>query len=76
MRHGDAAWVSLACGILAYEIAAPNGELLSEAVDRYRRRHPFITNGLILYVALHLMRGIPARIDPLHQLALLHRWRP
>ena len=73
MRHGDAAWVSLACGILADEIAAPSGELLSEAVDRYRNRHPVITNSLIVYVALHLLRIIPARIDPLHQLARFPR---
>lgn len=69
MRHGDAAWIALAIGVLAYEIAAPRGELLSEAVDRYRRRHPVITNTLICYLALHLMRGLPPRIDPLHRIA-------
>lgn len=69
MRHGDAAWIAIAVGVLAYEIAAPRGELLSEAVDRYRRRHPILTNGIICYVAAHLMRKLPPRADLLHRLA-------
>lgn len=72
MRHGDAAWLSLAVGVAAYEMAAPEGELLSEAVDRYRRRHPILTEALICYLALHLLRRLPDRIDPLHQIAT--RW--
>ena len=35
MRAADKAWVTLAVGILAYEIAAPRGELMSEGMDRY-----------------------------------------
>lgn len=72
MRHGDVAWLTLAAAILTYEMAAPRDELLSEAVDRYRRRHPFITEGLICYLALHLLRRLPDKIDPLHQIAI--RW--
>jgi hypothetical protein len=70
MKHADYAWAALAAGVVAYEAAAPPGQLLSEAVDRYRVRHPFVTNGAIFYVAMHLLRQWPARIDPLHQLAL------
>lgn len=70
MRHGDAAWVTLAVGIAAYELAAPADELLSQAVDRYRRAHPAITVALICYVAAHLLRIIPPRWDPLHRLAV------
>ena len=47
MKHGDAAWATLALGVLLYEFFAPPGQLLSEACDRYRRRHPFITNAAI-----------------------------
>lgn len=70
MKHSDAAWVTLAVGVLTYEIAAPPGQLLSEAVDRYRGRHPVIIAGVIVYLAAHLLRIVPTRIDPLHQLAI------
>jgi hypothetical protein len=70
VKHGDYAWSVLAAGVLGYEISAPRGELLSEACDRYRRRHPFITNAVIFYVAMHLMRAIPQRVDPLTQIAV------
>ena len=69
MRHGDYAWLALAAAILGYELAAPRGELLSEAVDRYRRRHPVATHLAVIYLAGHLLRRWPARIDPLHRLA-------
>ena len=69
MKHGDIAWVSVAAAIILYEALCPPGQLMSEAVDRYRRRHPFITNGIIFYIAMHLMRQWPRKIDPLHQFA-------
>ena len=71
MKHGDWAWLVLGGGVCAYEAYAALGqaELLSQAVDRYRRRRPLITNLTIVYVAAHLMRRWPARLDPLHQLA-------
>ena len=68
-RPADIAWSSLAALIVAYEACSPPGELLSEACDRYRQRHPIITNGIIVYIAAHLMRRWPPRIDPLHHLA-------
>ena len=70
MKHGDVAWIVLAAGIVIYEAACPPNQLMSEAVDRYRARHPFITNTVIAYVALHLLRQWPRRIDPLHQIAV------
>lgn len=72
MRHGDWAWLGLAAGVLTYEAGAalhPEAELLSEAVDRYRRQHPIVTLAVIGYVAAHLARLIPARWDPLHRMA-------
>jgi hypothetical protein len=68
MKH--IAWVALAAAVVLYEAAAPTDQLLSEAVDRYRAKHPFATNTVICYVALHLLRQWPRRIDPLHQLAV------
>jgi hypothetical protein len=70
MKHGDVAWLAIAAGIALYEVAAPKGELLSEAVDRYRYKHPFVTNGVIAYLSLHLLRQWPKRMDPLHQIAV------
>jgi len=73
MKHGDVAWIALAAGVAIYEASCPDNELLSEAVDRYRRRHPFLTNATILYISLHLLRQWPRRIDPLHHLAVKAR---
>lgn len=70
MQHSDAAWVTLAAGVIAYEASAPEGELLSQAVGRYRQRHPVIVTLAVLYLAAHLLRAIPPRIDPLHQMAV------
>lgn len=72
MRPGDYAWISLAVGVAAYEIKAAidgGGELLSEACDRYRQAHPIITHATIVYVAGHLARVWPRRVDPLCVLA-------
>lgn len=70
MRHGDYAWLALAVAILGYEALAPSGELLTQACDRYRRRHPVLTHLVIAYLAGHLTRLWPIRIDPLHQFAV------
>lgn len=68
-RPADWAWIALAVGVLTYELAARPGELLSEGVDRYRNRHPVLTAGVIVYLALHLLRVWPSRFDPLHRIA-------
>lgn len=68
MKPGDRAWITLAVGVIAYEAACPRGELLSEACDRYRRRRPVTTYTVIVYLACHLTRVWPRRIDPLTQL--------
>lgn len=75
MRHADYAWLTIACGVCAYEAYAAfcGAELLSEACDRYRRRHPLLTTALIAYLAAHLTRVIPRRIDPLHRLVTCPR---
>jgi pyrroloquinoline quinone (PQQ) biosynthesis protein C len=70
MRHGDYAWITIAVGVLTYEIVAPPGQLLSEAMDKYRKHHPFAAGAAVIYVAAHLLRVWPTRIDPLHQMAV------
>ena len=69
MKPSDYAWLTISVGIITYEIASPPGELLSQAVDRYRRRHPIATDIAIVYIAAHLLRRWPQRIDPLHRIA-------
>ena len=70
LRAGDWAWLTIAAGVVGYEIAASRRgyELLSEAVDRYRILYPVATNLTIVYLAAHLVRIIPRRIDPLYLL--------
>lgn len=68
MRHADYAWTVLAAAVVAYELLAyakPEVEYLSEAMDRYRQRHPIVTNTGIIYLALHLLRRLPSYADPL-----------
>jgi hypothetical protein len=69
MKPSDYAWLTISVGIITYEIKSPPGELLSQAVDRYRRRHPIATDIAIIYIAAHLLRRWPQRIDPLHRIA-------
>ena len=69
MKPSDYAWVTLGAGVLAWDVLCPKGELLSQAVDRYRQHRPWLTHLVIIYVALHLTRTWPRRIDPLHQLS-------
>ena len=75
MRPADRAWITLAAAVLTYEIAAAyrRWELLSEAADRYRRARPIATHATVLYLAGHLLRRWPARLDPLHRFAGMMR---
>lgn len=58
------AWVAMGLGILAYEMTCPQGELLSEGVDRALEKHPVLTASAIGVTALHLMNALPESIDP------------
>ncbi len=71
MKPADRAWIAAAITVTAYEITAVRlrWELLSEAVDRYRRNRPVVTDCAISFVALHLLRRWPPRLDPLAALA-------
>lgn len=71
MKPADWAWVGIGITVLAYEAVAARKEwdLLSEAVDKYRAAHPWLTVGLVGYLAAHLVRLIPKPLDPLHVVA-------
>ena len=66
MRAADRAWVGLAGYVLAYNLLAPDGEMLSEGADRYQERRPWLTRAAITLVAVHLSNGVPAAVDPVH----------
>jgi hypothetical protein len=68
MRPADRAWLALAGGIAMYEFAAVEGELLSEAADRYMLAHPWWTSAVVVAVGMHLRNAVPDRCDPLHWL--------
>lgn len=71
LRAGDWAWLGVAAVVAAYEIAAStrrDWELMSEACDRYRTRHPVVVSAAIVYLAAHLTRVMPDRLDPLHRM--------
>lgn len=71
MRTSSKAWLAMGAGIVAYEVACPAGETLSEGVDRYIERHPVITFATIGMTALHLANVLPPQIDLIHQLGRL-----
>ena len=70
MKAGQA-WAVLVAEIVAYELLAARGQLLSEGVDRALERRPWLTRAVVVYVAAHLLNLVPPRIDPLHRLATL-----
>lgn len=69
MRNSDRAWIVLAASIVTYEFVAQPDELLSEAVDRYLEKHPWLTRMIVAVVSAHLLNFIPPRVDPLHRIA-------
>jgi hypothetical protein len=61
---GERAWYALVTLIAGYEFAAPEGQLLSHAVDRWLQRHPVCTYVAVVVTAAHLVNLIPDVVDP------------
>lgn len=57
------AWAVLAAGVLGYEIACRDGQLLSEGVDDWLISRPVLTRAAIAAMALHLGNAVPKRYD-------------
>jgi hypothetical protein len=68
-------WAFLLLTTIAWEIACPEEMLLSEEVDRWIARRPWITRGALLITALHLANLLPGWIDPYAHFARKARWR-
>jgi hypothetical protein len=57
------AWALLAAGVLGYEVACEDGQLLSECVDDWLMSRPILTRAAIAALALHLGNVVPERYD-------------
>lgn len=74
MRYGNRGWIGLAIYLAIVEAAAPPGETLSEAMDKWLERHPgkALSHIAVAVTAAHLLNLIPPRLDPIH---LAFSWR-
>ena len=50
--------------VAVYDMCAPDDELLSDAFDRFRTRHGILGQLAVTITANHLLRRLPATIDP------------
>jgi len=64
IRPADRAWAALVFGVLAYEVMAKDGEMMSHSYDRWLQRRPVITWGATLLTVSHLLNLLPERLDP------------
>lgn len=76
MRAGDRAWIILGVGVVAYEVSAAEGELMSEAADRWLEHHPWLVRAAVFLLAAHIANALDPRYDPVHRLHTLRRRTP
>lgn len=57
------AWVVLTPGVVGYEIACREGQLLSEGVGDWLISRPILTRAAIAVLALHLRNAVPNSYD-------------
>lgn len=74
LSPADIAWLALAIGIISYEFAAPDGELLSEGWDRYLVRFPVAARLVPVVLTLHVINVLPRGVDPVSRLFDLARF--
>jgi hypothetical protein len=60
------AWPALIGGVIVYNIAARDGEMLSEQADRAIRKHPVAVRAAAVLVAAHVANLLPQRVDAIH----------
>lgn len=65
LQPSDKAWITLGVGVLAYEVAVGEDQLLSSAAERYMLRHPWLVRGIAFTLAAHCCSMLPAPLDPL-----------
>jgi len=69
MRPADAAWIVLVAGVVVWDVACPREEMLSEGVDRYLERRPWLTRMVVAVTAAHILNLLPKRVDPFYRVA-------
>lgn len=60
------AWLVLAAGVIAYDLAAPKGHTLSEQVDRWLEKYPRTTWAVGGILFGHLLNITPGHLDVVH----------
>jgi hypothetical protein len=75
LKPSDIAWVTLAVGVITYDMSVSEEELLSTACGRYVERRPWLTRSIIVLTAAHLARWLPETVDPFHIAAERRPWR-
>ena len=75
-KHSKLAWAGLVAGVAAYDVFCPEGETLSEGIDRglESKYKQLITLGIGI-TALHLVNILPPVVDPLHHLTRIKSLR-
>lgn len=66
MTPAGYAWCGIGGFVLAYNLAAEDGETLSEGADRVLLRHPWLVRLCAYSVASHIVNAVPVRYDPIH----------
>lgn len=61
------AWLGLGLAIGLYELACPDGQTLSEGVDKALQQRRALTIAAIGVTAAHLANMLPEQIDPFTQ---------
>jgi len=69
MKSKARGWLVMVAGIVAYEVSAPEGELLSHGADRYLEAHPWLTRAVVCVTAAHLINVLPRWCDPYSRLS-------
>lgn len=70
-QYGSRAWAFIAAFVAYHELACPEGELLSQAVDRGLTKHPVVIHAAVLITAAHLLNWLPLKADPYHWVYLI-----
>lgn len=61
---GEQMWGWLFWQVLYHEFACRDGQLLSEAAARARRKHPVLVYTFTAVTVAHLMDWLPEKFDP------------
>lgn len=76
MKPADRGWIAIAAFVLVFNMAAEDGETLSEGADRYMLSHRWLTRGVAGALVCHVCNVVPPKYDFIHWAFLFaRRWR-